>query len=205
MTKIKNFRIVLRPRDMTRWLKNQERLEITPALEASVLQAIKESKPLLQPAALYTTLTRATADKTTSLPLSAKAVAVSMMAITIGKELGEERARAEQGPDTLQAALLRAAEQEALSQSTQFIIRLLQEQAKEEECETGATVVISEQLLVPAFSQLLGVSRIGLAMDPAAPALPSYARLAWMEWTPVAKRSSKRSEAPSRSEKAAVS
>lgn len=205
MTKIRNFRITLRPRDMARWLKSHERLEVTPALEISIDQVVKETKTLIQPAALYTTLTRATADKTTSLPLGSKAVAVSMMAITLGAAFGEERLRAEQGSDTLQAALLRAAEQEALSQSIHFIVRLLQDQAKEEECETGATVVITEPLLIPAFSQLLGVQRIGLLLDPARPALPSYARLAWMEWTPVAKRSSKRSEAPSKTEKAAVS
>src|SRR5579872_1394910 len=159
MTKIKNFRITLRPRDMARWLKANERLEITPALESSIEQAVKESKLLIQPAALYTTLARATADRTTSLPLGSKAVAVSIMAITIGPALATERAKAEKGPDTLQASLLRAAEQEALSQSSQFIVRLLQEQAKEEECDTGLIVVISEPLLVPAFSQLLGIQR----------------------------------------------
>ena len=67
MTKIKNFRITLRPRDMARWLKTNERLESTPALETSIGQAIKESKALIQPAALYTTLTRATAEKTKGL------------------------------------------------------------------------------------------------------------------------------------------
>src|SRR5882672_4969052 len=108
MTKIKNFRITLRPREVARLLKAQEKMQLTPALEQSIEHAIHESQRLLQPAAIYTTLTRSTAEKTTSLPLADPCVAVSVVAVTLGSVLEEEITSTGEGQDALQTALLRA-------------------------------------------------------------------------------------------------
>src|SRR2546422_682363 len=116
MTKIRNFRITLRPREIARYLKNHAQMQMTPALEASVEHAISDSKRWLQPAAVYTTLTRATAQKTTALALPKEAVAASVVAVTIGSGLEQERLQAVLRQDTLQTALLAAVQEEALSQ-----------------------------------------------------------------------------------------
>src|SRR3954465_10881189 len=84
VTKIKNFRIHLRSREIARTLKAQAKLQITPALEASIDHAINDSKRLLEPSAVYTTLTRSTAEKATSFPLADPEVAASVIAVTIG-------------------------------------------------------------------------------------------------------------------------
>ena len=76
MTKIKNFRVHLRPREITRWLKKERGLETTPELDAAVTAAIQDAKPWVTPAALYTTLMRQTAGKTTTVPLPPEAVAL---------------------------------------------------------------------------------------------------------------------------------
>src|SRR5437762_6815581 len=102
MTKIKNFRIHLRPREVARLLKSQAKLQITPALEASIEHAINDAKRLLQPAAVYTTLTRHTAEKATSLLLADPEVSVSVIAVTIGPGLQEEM-RAVSGKQDLPA------------------------------------------------------------------------------------------------------
>ncbi len=46
MTKIKNFRIHLRPREIARWLKKERGLETTPDLEMTIEQGIKEANAL---------------------------------------------------------------------------------------------------------------------------------------------------------------
>src|SRR5467141_914359 len=83
MTKIKNFRVTLRPREMARWLKKERGVETTPELELAIEGMIKESRKWVTPAAVYATLTRHTAEKTTALALPPDAVALSVAAVPI--------------------------------------------------------------------------------------------------------------------------
>ncbi len=201
MTKIKNFRIILRPREVARWLKAQAKLQITPALEASIEHAANDAKRQLQPAAVYTTLTRSTAEKATSLPLTDPAVAASAIAVTIGSALDEEIAAASARQDALQTSLLTALREEALQQAVQFIMRLIEVQAKEEECDMSAPHAAADVLL-GSLGSLLGIQRIGITLDNATPTLPSHARLVWTVWTPKVRV--KAGSAKARTEKAAA-
>jgi hypothetical protein len=204
MTKIKNFRIHLRPREIARFLKAQAKLQITPALEASIEHAANDAKRLLQPAAIYTTLTRSTAEKATSLPLADPTVAASVIAVTIGSALEEEIAAASGGQDALQASLLSALREEALQQSVQFIMRLIEDQAKEEECDMSAPRNAAEAGLLRSLGALLGTQRIGIDLDNDTPALPPHARLVWTVWSPKV-RVKAAAKSASRPEKATVS
>jgi hypothetical protein len=196
MTKIKNFRIQLRTRDMARWLKKERGLETTPELEVSVEQAGKEAKRWIEPAAVYTTLTRQIAEKTTTISFPDKAIAISIVAVSIGPALEAERKSAEAGSST--ETLLAAVQQEALAQALQFAIRLVQDQAKEEDCEMSAPVFSPDLFTSSTLPTLLGVQRIGIAFDASTQELPSHARVAWLFWTPVGKSSSRQAGAPNR-------
>ena len=206
MTKIKNFRITLRPREIARWIKTQKQIPTTPNLESAVQQAIDAVKGRIKPAAIYTTLTRATADKTTSLPLPAEAVAVSIIAVTLSDGLSRAQGIDGLGVDGLDAAAwLEAIEQEALQQSVQFAMRLLQEQAKDESCQLSAPLPAPDAEHVPSLAALLGVHRIGIVVESADALWPTHARLVWSFWTPAGKSTGERRETPVRSpEKAAV-
>jgi hypothetical protein len=204
MTKIKNFRIALRAREVARILKAQAKLQITPALEASIEHAINDSKRLLQPAAIYTTLTRGTAEKATPLPLADPAVAVSTIAITIGSALEEEIQTASDRQDAMQASLLNALKAEALQQAVQFIMRLIEDQAKEEECELSAPRDVTEGVLLTSLGSLLGTQRIGIDLASESSKLPPHARLVWTVWSPKV-RAKAPAKAAGRAEKAAVS
>lgn len=202
MTKIKNFRITLRSREMARWLKANKGMQVTADLEAAIDHAIIEAKPLIKTAAVYTTLTQATAAKVAPIEFPQKSVAASIVAVTVGTELDRARAAAEQKGDELQTSLIDALLQEALQQSIQFVVRLTQEQAKEEDCEMSPPILGQESSQLAPLAALLGVHRIGINLDAETGALPSEARLVWTFWTPL-RKSSKR-EAPARPEKAAV-
>ena len=239
MTKIKNFRITLRTRDMARWLKKERGLESVPELELAIDQLVKESVRWVEPAAVYTTLTRAIAEKTSALVFPEKSMAVSVIAVSVGPRLEEERLAAQSDPS--REMLLAALAQEALAQTLHFAVRLVQDQAKEEDCEMSAAM--TEHAVAPAshsseakggdsppatrgteagaqntdargsvpflsdyrqgqspvgdgfrrndgivgLANLVGIQRIGIELDPSAPALPPYARVAWLFWTPVGK------------------
>ncbi len=203
MTKIKNFRINLRAREVARLLKAQAKLQITPALEASIEHAVNEAKRQLQPAAVYTTLTRGTAEKATPLPLADPAVAASAIAVTIGSSLNEQIQTASDHQDALQAALLSALREEALHQAVQFIMRLIEDQAKEEECEMSAPREITDGVLLTSLGSLLGMQRIGIDLANDTPQLPPHARLVWMVWSPKV-RAKASTKSTGRAEKATV-
>jgi hypothetical protein len=198
MTKIKNFRIHLRAREIARWLKNQRQMPTTPELELAVESAIKQSKAWVHPAAVYTTLTRVTAERATSLAFPDSAVAASIVAVTFGADV-----QAPIPADGAQASMIEALKEEALHQSVQFAIRLLQDQAKEEECELSAPVIAEDLTILSSLSTLLGSQRIGVSVSSESPAWPAHARLVWMYWTPVRRPSSKKSES-SRTARAAA-
>jgi len=190
MTKIKNFRISLRSREMARWLKKERGMDTTPELDVAIDQAAKEAKAWIEPAAIYTTLTRQIAEKTTTISFPDKAIAVSVLAVSIGPALEKEWQAAQSDP--MKESLLAALRQEALSQALQFAVRLVQDQAKEEDCEMSAPVSdlpAGRQALSVASSlaTLLGTARIGIHVD--ASGFPPYARVAWLFWTPVGKNS----------------
>jgi hypothetical protein len=193
MTKIKNFRIHLRSREIARWLKANHQIATTPEVEAAVGSAINRLKPLVQTAAIYTTLTRATAEKATPVALPGKSVAVSVIAASIGARLGEYRAQLDTAVDAMEPLFAAAVGEEALHQSVQFALRLLQDQAKEEECEMSGPVLSEDPTLLSPLTSLLGSRRIGIEVDAAIPLSP-YARVAWSFWTPLVKQSARRGD-----------
>jgi hypothetical protein len=204
MTKIKNYRITLRAREVARLLKAEAKLQITPALEASIEHAINEARRQLQPSAVYTTLSRSTAEKATPLPMADPAVAASAIAVTIGTALNEEIQSATDRQDTLQASLLQALRVEALQQAVQFIMRLIEDQAKEEECEMSAPRDVNDGVLLTSLGSLLGMQRIGINLASENPQIPPHARLVWTVWSPKV-RAKASAKTAGRAEKAAVS
>jgi hypothetical protein len=201
MTKIKNYRINLRPREIARSLKNEHQIATTPEIELAVDAAIKRWKALVHPAAVYTTLTRTTAEKATSIAFPDKTVAVSVLAATIGPDFSATQASIEGEGAPSEALLMAAVQHEALQQAVQFGIKLLQDQAKEEECELSQAVVAEDPKLVSGLGNLLGTSRIGINAEEGA--LPPHARLIWVFWSPVGKSSSRKADNASKQKAAA--
>lgn len=210
MTTIKNFRITLRPREIARWLKRERQLAITPEVEFSIDEAIPRCKPLIHPAATYTTLTRAVAEKTTPLVFPETAVAVSVLAVSIGPEVEAARQNALAQQDTAREALMAGIQDEAVSQSFQFAARLVQDQAKDEDCEMSSSLSAHElsddqhASTAATLSVLLGIQRVGISLDAAASTLPPYARLSWIFWLPLVKNASRRGESSSPASRSAA-
>jgi hypothetical protein len=201
VAKIKNFRVPLRPREIARWLKKERGLDTTPDLELEIENWIKASKAWITPAAVYSTITRQTAEKTISLSFPKDAVAVSIAVVSIGPSLQKE---SEGAQDAVREPFYSALAHEGLSQSVQFAMRLLGDQAKDEDCEMSTPVPVTESPLACSFASLVGVSRIGVELSGADTAMPPYSRVCYAFWTPVGKSSSRRTEASGRVAKVAA-
>lgn len=201
MTKIKNFRVTLRPREMARLLKKEQGVETTPDLEITLEQLVKDSKQWITPAAVYTTLTRQVAEKATSLPLPQDAIAVSVVAVSVGPALPEEITRT---TDPARQQQLSALLHESLSQSVHFVTRLVTDQAKEEECDMSTPTPVEDPALAGAIAALLGIHRIGIQLDLPDSPLPNFSRVACSYWIPKGKGSARRTESSSRVEKVAA-
>ena len=206
MTKIKNFRIQLRNREVARLLKARlGGVPLDPTQESSLEPALAECRPLVHPAALYATLTRQTTVHAVPFELPKKAVAFSTICITIGATVGERLAQAQGAQNTARACLLECIEQEALQQAMAFALRLVQDQAKKEDCELTETQECQEPESRRKIATLLDLQRIGLTLTEPEASLPAHARLVYVVWMPVGKSSArKKTPAKSRAEKAAL-
>jgi hypothetical protein len=206
MTKIKNFRIQLRVREVARLLKaRQNGLPLDPEQESSLEPALVEARRLLAPASLYATMTRQTAVNAVPFELPKKCVALSAVCATIGSDLMELRKLAEAENKSARATLLSCIEQEALQQAMTFALRLVSDQAKKEDCVLNDPQDCQEMETRQKLATLLTLDRIGLSLTEPDAALPVYARLVYVVWMPLAKSSStKRASPKSRAEKAAL-
>jgi hypothetical protein len=208
MTKIKNFRIQLRGREVARLLKNRIGMPLDPAQEASIEPALGEARKLVRPASLYSTLTRQTAVNAVPFELPKKAVALSAICATIGSGLAELREKAEAAQDTARTDLLSIIEHEALQQATTFALRLVSDQAKKEDCELTDAQDCQEPETRQKLATLLSLDRIDLSLSETDAALPAYSRLIYVVWMPAGKSASKKTSSKpsvkSRPEKAAL-
>jgi hypothetical protein len=206
MTKIKNFRITLRVREVARLLKaRQNNLPLDPDQEASLEPALAECRKLLAPASLYATMTRQTAVHAVPFELPKRSMALSAICATIGSNVMELRQQAEADGQAARAVLLSCIEQEALQQAMTFALRLVLDQAKKEDCALTDPQECQEAETRQKLATLLSLERIGLSVMEGEAALPLFARLVYVVWMPTAKSSSaKRTPSKSRAEKAAL-
>jgi len=201
MTKIKNFRITLRSREVLRTLRILEGDSFDPSWESCIEADLSPLKALVKPAAIYATLTQSTAVKATPLELPKKAVALSVLVVSVGTELAQSRLLSDAEGDARRVRLLNAVEKEALDQSVAFVMRLLQNQAKEEDCELADLHTPEQLQTAQKLTTLLGIERIGLSDLSEESPLPTSARLHYVLWMPAGKatKSTKSASKSSRS------
>lgn len=195
LTKIKNFRISLRPRDVAREWKQLRGAPLSPEEESRLEPALSRVKTLMKPASVYLTLTRQTAVSMLPLELPAKAVAISVAAVTIGGAMREALSSEFSGEEAL---LFAAIEKHAVEQASAFALRLIQDQSRGEECELLEPHHLQEAEVRQKACTMLQTPRVGIR--PEGEPQP-FERLWSVVWMPMA-RSNIRKSAKPRLEKA---
>ena len=177
MTKIKNFRISIRAREVARQLRHLGQDVSDPEILVRVEERLIALRPLAEPAAMYATLPKGEAMTQTTVALPKKAVALSLVAISVGTRLAAARDAAGTPEEAL---FVTAVEQEAKAQALGFTLRLIQNQATAEDCEL-ADVQTPEPSQIQTLYSLLSLDRIGLPAE----TWPGYADARVVAWLPL--------------------
>ena len=188
MKKIKQFKINLRSREITRFLKKTTSIsEINPDIEEKVEAESRRLKRLISPAAIYETVPK---DK---FPAELKVnepnnwVAATAYVVTVGeaieKELKEKRSR-ENGEAE---AIAHTIALESVEQSVNFIERLIREEAQGDNCEISKEQPLDSKELVAKLFGIVPGDKIGASLDENGSLRPQYSTGGIIYWMPVNK------------------
>ena len=186
--KIKKYKINIRPFAVSRLLKKTSAPENPVELpEEKIEEEIALANKFIAPSSLFGTFSKSQipANLQTLLENSAKkTISVSLIASTIGNAIEAEIEAAKRSGDVLKSSLLDSIAREALEQSVNFVIKLLNEEAKEENCEVSQpwTVDVS---LSKDFLELLESQKADISIGETGPISPLYTKLCVCYWDPV--------------------
>ena len=189
--KIKKYKISLRPSFVLRNLKKKVSPEFSKeTLEEKIKEETKRIQELIQPSSVYDSFSR---DETPEFikPLwansSSKSLSLSVAATTIGPSLDQEISQARAENKQFKADLIAASASEGLEQSLNFIMKLLNEEAKSEGCECSPPWVV-ESTSIKNCLELLQTSRIDIQINSDGMLSPLYSNLSYCFWNPLPKK-----------------
>jgi hypothetical protein len=188
MKKIKKFKINFRLREITRLLKATTRVEITPQLEEAVQRESARLHGLASPAAVYETQPREKIPGELAVGAPEKWIAASTYIITVGEAVEHEIRDAQGRGEEMLAQILHAVALEALEQSDNFVRRLLNEEARNENCELSGERRIESSAAWTHFSSILSGDKIGVRFAGTECFEPMYSSAGLIYWLPVKKK-----------------
>jgi len=188
MKKIKNFKINIRPREISRILRKfLDVQELTIEAEEAVQRACYFYGHTIKPAVVYETFSKEATDFSLILPeITEKWVAVSPFVLTIGNCLKDEFEKKIDIFGQLTTKIVSAISADTLEQSKNFVQRLIAQEAKDEQCELSRAVEISENL--DKLQSILPLEKINVSFDEQNKFNPSYTLAGVYYWFPVKKR-----------------
>jgi len=188
MKKIKNFKINIRPREISRILKKfLDVKELTIEAEEAVQRACYFYGHTIKPAVVYDTFSKEQTDFSLVLPeITEKWIAVSPFVLTIGNALKEEFEKKVDIFGQWTTKIVSAISADTLEQSKNFVQRLVAEEAKQEQCEISRATEITENLDKLQF--VLPLEKINVSFDEQNKFIPSYTVAGVYYWFPVKRR-----------------
>lgn len=190
MKKIKKFKVRLRKREIIHNLKlNTQIQEITPQIEEVILKEIEKSEEYLSPASVFDTFSPDAAEKNFDLEFEqeSKPVAVSVVVVTVGSAIEKEIECAKQRGEKLHSDIIQAIGLEACDSSINFIYRILNEEAREEEYSLmpiEKTTGDFEKNIVRKSD----TKKINVYIDDKNQIQPPYSSVAIVRWLPTRKK-----------------
>jgi hypothetical protein len=191
--KVKKFRIRPRLSSVARQLKSILSVKQLPLeLEDSLP---KESELYLKyavPTAFYQTWNRDEMPvpfrKVFTEDVLHSSVAISVVIASIGAEPEEYLSQLLMNGETQRAQIITAFSEECVELSFQFILKLLANDAKSDDCEISDPVVITDTALLQESLNQLEASQEGITIDTAQHLTPRFTRVALVAWTPISKK-----------------
>jgi len=192
MKKIKNFKINIRPREISRIVRKLINMqELTIDIEESVQRACYFYGKTINPAVVYETFAKDTATFVFDNPeIPNKWVAASYYVLTIGNALKEEFEKNQDIFGQYTTQIVSAISADTLEQSKSFVQKLVISEAGDEQCELSRGIELPHDKYND-ICKILPTEKINVAVSEDGKFTPEYTVTGVFYWIPVKKRNKK--------------
>jgi hypothetical protein len=190
MRKIKNFKVNIRLKDISRIVKklvNADDMSIE--IEEAIQMSCRFYAKFLSPAVVYDTFSKESLIFVYEKDVPAKWVAESIFFVTIGDTIEKEQKKNENAFGEHTSKIVSAIAVDALEQSKNFVQRLIVNEAQDEKCDITRVVDIPNELC-KEVSKVVQSEKIGVSVQ-SGNIFPKYSSAGLFYWIPSKKKTKK--------------
>jgi len=191
--KVKKFRVKPRLSSVGRILKSLLSVsKLPPDIEAALPKESEEFLKNILPIATYKTWSGSDIPADFHAQLKEKgvdgAVALTALVVTVGAGPDETLSTLLLKGETTKAQLITALAEDTAEVALQFSLRLLVEEAENDECELSSVLPVSDSKTLSEVLLAVGAEKEGILVDSAGHLSPRFTRVGLAGWIPVNKR-----------------
>lgn len=191
MRKIKNFKISIRTREISRIIRKLLNMEeLTIEIEEAIQKSCFVCEKIIKPAVVYDTFSKEAMTFSLEIEPPEKWIAVSPYILTIGNVLQEEYNKNKSLFGEYGVQIVSAISADALEQSRNFVQKLLASEASDENCELSRNIDLPKQYNSEII-EYLPVDRINLSLSDDGNFIPESSMAGLYYWIPLKKRGRK--------------
>lgn len=192
MRKIKNFKISIKTREVSRIVKKFLNVE---DLDIEVEEAIQKScficEKIIKPAVVYDTFSKESMFFNVDIEKPEKWIAVSLYVLTIGNVLQEQYEKNKSLFGNYAVQIISAISADALEQSKSFVQKIINSEiTKEDNCELSRSIEIPQQYNQEII-KYLPIEKINISLSEENKFVPINTSAGLYYWIPLKKRNRK--------------
>ncbi|MBN1621183.1 MAG: hypothetical protein JW871_01165 [Endomicrobiales bacterium] len=188
MRKIKKYKINLRTRNIQQLLKTISKVsEITPQIEEAVKREKDHADRIISSAAIYDTVDREKVNFDLGIEMPENWVAATFYLVTIGSEIEREIRDVQSTEENILAKILHSIGLDALDQSANFITKLINEEAKQEDCTLTNQYKLTSFAVLDNVFKIIDSEKIGVKLKNNKTFEPQYSSCGVIFWVPIKK------------------
>ncbi len=189
MRKIKNFKITIRTREVSRIVKKLLNVE---DLDIEIEEAIQKScficEKIIRPAVVYDTFSKESMTFDIDIEAPEKWIAVSPYILTIGNVLQEQYEKNKSIFGDYAVQIISAISADALEQSKNFVQKIINSEiTKEDNCDLSRSIEIPQQYN-QRIVEYLPIEKINLSLSEENKFVPVNTSAGLYYWIPLKKR-----------------
>jgi hypothetical protein len=190
MRKIKNFKVNLRVKDISRVVRKLiNAVEVSIELEETIQRCSRFYVKFLSPSVVYDTFSKESLPFVYEKDIPPKWVAESIFFVTIGNVLEEEYKKNENAFGEHTSKIVSAIAVDALEQSKNFVQRIISNEAQDENCEVTRAVDIGSKYY-EEICKVIPIDKIGVSAE-VGTIYPKYSSAGLFYWIPSKKKTKK--------------
>jgi activator of 2-hydroxyglutaryl-CoA dehydratase len=190
MRKIKNFKVNLRMKDISRVIRKLiNAVDVSAELEETIQLSSRFYVKFLSPSVVYDTFSKESLPFVYEKDIPPKWIAESIFFVTIGSALEEEYKKKENAFGEHTSKIVSAIAVDALEQSKNFVQRIISNEAQDENCEVTIAVDIGSEYY-EEVSKVIPVDKIGVSTE-VGTIYPKYSSAGLFYWIPSKKKTKK--------------